>query len=92
VARALLPPGLTPHDLRRTAATKLAALGGEEAVTKRILGHAPAFSDVLASVYNRHSYLPEMRQALKRLERHIRVLVAEERSASNVVALRGGAR
>jgi integrase len=89
--RGLLPSGFTPHDLRRTAATILAALGVEEAVTKRILGHAPARSDVLASVYNRHTYLPEMRRALESLERHILALVAGERSASNVVPLRGGA-
>jgi integrase len=90
--RGLLPSGFTPRDLRRTAATILAALGVEEAVTKRILGHAPARSDVLASVYNRHTYLPEMRSALERLEKYILPLVAGERNVSIVVDLRGGAR
>jgi integrase len=73
--RGLVPSGFTPHDLRRTAATKLAALGVEEAVTKRILGHAPMRSDVLASVYNRHSYVAEMCAALETLERHLLHLV-----------------
>jgi integrase len=63
--------GWTPHDLRRTVATKLAALGVAETVTKRILGHAPPKKDVLASVYDRHSYLPEMRSALERWEVHL---------------------
>lgn len=79
--RGLVPPGFTPHDLRRTAATKLAALGVEEAVTKRILGHAPVRSDVLASVYNRHSYVAEMRTALVMLEQHLVALTSKSRES-----------
>ena len=76
--KGLMLAGFTPHDLRRTAATKLAALGVEEAVCKRVLGHVPRRSDVLASVYNRHSYLPEMRRALEKLEQHLLALVRRE--------------
>jgi integrase len=73
----LVTSGWTPHDLRRTVATKLAALGVAEAVTKRILGHAPPSKDVLASVYDRHSYLPEMRSALELWEAHLFDLIED---------------
>lgn len=74
--RNIVTGGWTPHDLRRTVATKFASLGVNEAVTKRILGHAPPTKDVLASVYDRYSYLPEMRSALERWEAHLADLVA----------------
>jgi hypothetical protein len=54
--------------LRRTLATKLAELGVPEKVTQRILGHGPLKKDVLARVYDQHTYLPEMCAALERWE------------------------
>jgi integrase len=67
-ARALIPGGFTPHDLRRTCRTFWARLRIEDSVAKKILGHAPPRSDVDAAVYNQHTYLPEMLKALKRWE------------------------
>jgi integrase len=50
-----------PHDIRRTVSTNLAALSVNSDVIDRILNHTP---DKLRRTYNRHSYLPQMREAL----------------------------
>jgi integrase len=50
------------HDLRRTAATGMAAAGVTKETIKRVLGHAE--SDVTAT-YVRHGWLKEKRAALE---------------------------
>jgi integrase len=54
----------TAHDLRRTFATRMAALGVQKEVRDRLLNHAPDRSDIEGSHYNVYDYLPEKRQAL----------------------------
>ena len=54
----------TLHDLRRTFATNLAALGTPIQVTERLLNHISGAVSGVAAIYNRHSYLPEMRAAI----------------------------
>jgi integrase len=78
--------GFTPHDLRRTCRTYLAKLGVGETVAKKILGHAPPRTDVTASVYDQHTYLPEMRRALELWERLL--LATVEGRDSNIIAFR----
>jgi integrase len=60
---------LTPwriHDLRRTAATRMAALGHPIHVVERVLNHvAGSTTGGLIAVYQRHDYLPERRAALE---------------------------
>ncbi|GGF19131.1 integrase or site-specific recombinase [Aliidongia dinghuensis] len=51
------------HDLRRTLATQLGELGISNAIIGRVLSHTEV--GVTAKVYNRWSYLPEKRAALK---------------------------
>lgn len=54
----------TPHDLRRTVATRLAeqlGVGGEQLI-KRVLGHADGS---VTAIYNRYGYVKEMRAALE---------------------------
>jgi len=58
----------TLHDLRRTFTTKLAALGTPIHVTERILNHVSGTVSGVAAVYNRHSYMDEMRDAIGRYE------------------------
>ena len=55
----------TLHDLRRTAATQMARLGTAPHVIERILNHVSGSFGGVAGVYNRHSYLDEMREALE---------------------------
>jgi integrase len=57
----------SPHDLRRTGRTQLAALGCPDQVAEAVLGHMPAG---VAGVYNRHRYDRERREWLTRLGEH----------------------
>ncbi len=53
----------TPHDLRRSAASHMARLGINRLVISKILNHTNAS---VTSIYDRHSYQPEMREALRK--------------------------
>lgn len=55
----------TPHDLRRTCRTGLAALGISEPVAEAVMGHVIAG---VRGVYNRHGYREEKRRALEAWE------------------------
>jgi len=61
----------TLHDLRRTFSTIQAQLGTPIHVTERILNHSTGSISGVSAVYNRHSYLDEMRTALERYEQHV---------------------
>ena len=56
--------GITIHDLRRTFATNVAALGVPIHVTEKILNHVSGSISGVAAIYNRHAYFEEMRTAL----------------------------
>jgi integrase len=58
----------TRHDLRRTFATGLAKINVPPHVTERILAHSTGTISGVAAIYNRHSYLDEMRQAMEKWE------------------------
>lgn len=59
------------HDLRRTAATNLAKLGVQQAVTEKILNHISGIISGVAAVYNRHDYADEKRDALEKWGRRL---------------------
>jgi integrase len=63
----------TPHDFRRTVATRIAEqLGIEgEKFVKRVLGHSDGR---VTAVYNRYGYVKEMRRIL---EQWVKELTAE---------------
>ncbi|MCZ6846759.1 MAG: tyrosine-type recombinase/integrase, partial [Alphaproteobacteria bacterium] len=50
-----------PHDLRRSAASKMTGMGIPRLTVSKLLNHAEAG---ITKVYDRHSYDPEKRQAL----------------------------
>lgn len=79
-------PHCTPHDLRRTCATKLAMLKTPPHVVEAVLNHASGFRAGVAGVYNQHPYTREIRAALRSWARY---LDATRRDAvpSNVVEL-----
>ena len=54
----------TPHDLRRTLATRLAALGIPREIRDRCLNHIGG--DVGTKNYNRYEFLAEKRDAFAR--------------------------
>jgi integrase len=63
----------TLHDLRRTFATYLAELGIPPHIIERILNH----SSGATTIYNRHHFLPEMRDALAKWERRLAEMIGE---------------
>lgn len=68
----------TLHDLRRTTATRLAALGTPPHIVERILNHAGGTFAGVAGVYNRFEYAEEMRAALEAWETTIAQYEASE--------------
>jgi integrase len=72
----------SPHDLRRTFATRLADLGTLPHVIERALNHT--MQGVMA-VYNRNDYLPERRRALEAWGAELERIFAKARG--NVVDL-----
>jgi integrase len=61
-------PHWTLHDLRRTFSTIHAELGTPIHITERLLNHASGSVSGVVSVYNRYSYLDEMREAQTKYE------------------------
>jgi integrase len=76
------------HDLRRTAATGLQALGVPLPVTEEILGHVSGSRSGVVGIYQRFSYEPEKRAALEAWGAHVMALV-EGREPGKVVAFGG---
>ncbi len=75
---------VTPHDLRRTAATEMGGLGIARFIRDRILNHADSS---VGSVYDQHSYLDEKRHALDAWSAELRRILGAL-IASNVVPLK----
>jgi integrase len=65
------------HDLRRTFATNLAALGVAPHVTERLLNHVSGTISGVAAIYNRFQYVEEMRDAIERWETRLSDLLCE---------------
>ena len=69
----LLPAGKwTPHDLRRTGATLMTALGVLPEVAERCLNHTE--DNKMKRIYQRHSYAAEMATAWNLLGEHLEML------------------
>jgi len=65
----------TAHDLRRTVATNLAALGVRRVVIAKILNHTSIDATVTA-VYDRYGYRKEKQEALQRWEERLLGIVS----------------
>jgi len=68
----------TLHDLRRTFSSNMARLGTPIHITEKLLNHVSGTLSGVAAVYNRYSYLEEMRTAIERHERDVARLVGEQ--------------
>jgi len=66
----------TLHDLRRTYATGLQRLGVRMEVIESLLNHVSGRKAGIVGVYQRHDYMPEMREAVALWERHLHNLLA----------------
>ena len=63
------------HDLRRTAATGMAALGTPPHVVESVLNHVSGFRRGVGGTYNRYSYLAEKKSALEQWEASLLTLI-----------------
>ncbi len=60
------PAPFRPHDLRRTAATRMQALGVGVTVVEAVLNHVSGTRAGIVGTYQRHAYASEKRHALAR--------------------------
>jgi len=67
----------TLRDLRRTFATIHAKIGTPIHVTEKLLNHVSGTISGVAAVYNRHSYMDEMRDAINRYDDYLIDLIRE---------------
>jgi integrase len=86
-AAAGLSEAWTLHDLRRTAATRMADLGVLPHVIEAVLNHVGGHKAGVAGIYNRSTYAAEKRAALDLWASHLQVAIAKA-SGANVRALR----
>lgn len=75
----------TWHDLRRTCATGMARLGIAVRVTEACLNHVSGTAAGIVSVYQRHDYADEKRQAFEAWARFVAEMV--DGKSDNVVRL-----
>ena len=68
-------PHFTPHDLRRTAASMMTAIGVPRLHVEKVLNHT--LSDI-AEVYDRHDYFEEKKNALNRWAEHLKAVIANK--------------
>jgi integrase len=74
-----LVPDFSPwtlHDLRRTFATNLAALGVRLEVTEKLLNHVSGSLGGIVAVYQRHDFKDEMRAAIISWESRLSEVIA----------------
>jgi len=76
------------HDLRRTAATGMAALAFPPHVVERVLNHVSGTQSGLVGVYQRHEYRTERKAALTAWNTHVEAVSAGRAPPSNVVPMR----
>lgn len=74
------------HDLRRTAASGMAALGQPVHVVEAVLNHRSGAIKGVAAIYNRHDYLEEKRRALSAWANFVMGIV-EQKDAGNVIPI-----
>lgn len=76
----------TPHDLRRTNGTTIAALGFGRDIMNRIQNHKEGG---IASVYDRHQYATETKHVMEAVAAHIMALATGQPAVGNVVPMQG---
>ena len=80
----------TPHDLRRTVASQLAAMGIGENVVARVLNHASEIGKTITgAVYIRHSFAAEKRHALEAWGAELERIVEGKKGTANIIAIGG---
>jgi len=69
-------PRYTLHDLRRTFRTLHGQIGTPSEIGERLINHAAAVVSDVEEIYDRYTYLKEMRLAVANFETHFNALLA----------------
>ena len=72
------------HDLRRTAASGMARLGIALPVIEKVLNHKSGSFKGVVGVYQKHTFMPEMRVAAQRWADHVEGLVSDKPAEEKV--------
>jgi integrase len=83
--------GWVLHDLRRTVATNLQAMGVRLEVTEAVLNHVGGSRGGIVGVYQRHQYADEKRKALDAWGVRLMEIVEGRERADNVTPMRRAA-
>ena len=81
----------TFHDLRRTAASGMAALGVAPHIIEAAINHKSGIIRGVAAIYNRHDYGAEKRAAMDTWARHLERIVSGEEEGKVVEIRKAGA-
>lgn len=73
-------PHWTLHDLRRTFSTIHARIGTPPHITERLLNHQVGTLTPIAKIYNRYSYMDEMRAAMFNYEQELLRIFSKEKT------------
>jgi integrase len=79
--------GWTLHDLRRTAATRMADIGVQPHIIEAVINHVSGHKSGVAGIYDRATYSAEKREALNAWANHLQVAIAQATGA-NVTSLK----
>lgn len=79
-------PHFTPHDLRRTAATRWAEMGTNGDMIDRLQNHITKQKQGVGHIYNRYSYDKEKQMAMEAWERKLNAIITEKES--NVISIK----
>ncbi len=69
--------GWTLHDLRRTYATIHARIGTPIPVIEKLLNHVSGTFSGIVAVYQKHTFMPEMRAATETYENYLKTLLEQ---------------
>lgn len=77
------------HDLRRTAATRMADLGVQPHIIEAVLNHVSGHKSGVAGIYNRSTYAPEKRAALDLWASHLELIIGPKAVSVRAVPIEG---
>jgi integrase len=87
-----ISPGWTPHDLRRSAITHMAALGTPPVVLGHVANHRSVTkAGITLAVYSRYTYAKETRQALDAWADRVAAIIGGP-PAAKILAMEGARR
>jgi integrase len=72
----------TLHDLRRTAATRMADSGVQPHIIEAVINDVSGHKGGVAGIYNRAVYGPEKRAAIDTLASYINTAIAKAKGAN----------